>query len=202
MKADPDHRPGLVSRRGFLRMGSTTGLGVLALNYTACTPEAPLADGEVLNAGQQAVLKKMIRVFLPTEGSPLPSPEEIRLQENINAFLGTLPSGVVDELKIGLALFNYGSILIGLHFSRFVNLSDADALKYAQSWESGAVPLKKIIGEFKLMIFAFYWQDARTWPPLDYRGPVTKARGIELYGNAPLPVETETLEEVGDVKSH
>jgi len=90
-------------------------------------------------------------------------------------------------VRIGLGLFNYGSILIGLHFARFVHLSVEDRLAYIQRWERGIEMQRGIAGVLKKLICLGYWQDIEAGRAIGYQGPVSVAGGVPSLGNAPMP---------------
>jgi hypothetical protein len=44
-----------------------------------------------------------------------------------------------------------------------------------------------VVSSLKMLLTLGYWQDIRTWPSLQYDGPVTEKWGIRRLGNAPMP---------------
>ena len=48
-----------------------------------------------------------------------------------------------------------------------------------------------LIVSLKTLLGVAYWRDPRTWPALEYDGPVTKKWGIRRLGNMPVPRDQE-----------
>ena len=94
---------------------------------------------------------------------------------------------VLDQVRIGLKLYNYGSILIGLHFAKFVHLSAEQRLDYIRRWEKGIEMQRGISTVMKTLISYAYWKDIDAARAIGYQGPVSVAGGIPNLGNAPMP---------------
>jgi hypothetical protein len=93
----------------------------------------------------------------------------------------------LEQVRIGLKLFNYGSILIGLHFTRFVHLSAEQRLGYIRRWEEGIEMQRGISTVLKKLVCYAYWKDIEAGRAIGYQGPVSEAAGIPSLGNAPMP---------------
>ena len=93
----------------------------------------------------------------------------------------------LEQVRIGLKLFNYGSVLIGLHFARFVHLSVEQRLAYIRRWEDGIEIQRGISTVLKKLVCYGYWKDIEAGRAIGYQGPVSEAGGIPSLGNAPMP---------------
>jgi hypothetical protein len=96
----------------------------------------------------------------------------------------------VQQVRVGLKLFNYGSILIGLHFARFVSLSWENRLAYIRRWEDGIEMQRGISTVLKKLVCYGYWKDIEAGRAIGYQGPVSEAAGVASLGNAPMPQAT------------
>jgi hypothetical protein len=93
-------------------------------------------------------------------------------------------------VRIGLKLFNYGSVLIGFHFARFVSLSEEQRLAYIRRWEDGIEMQRGISTVLKKLVCWGYWQDIEAGRAIGYQGPVSENGDIPSLGNAPMPQTT------------
>jgi hypothetical protein len=93
----------------------------------------------------------------------------------------------LEQVRIGLKLFNYGAILIGFHFTRFVHLSVEQRLGYIERWEEGMEIQRGISTVLKKLMCYGYWKDVEAGRAIGYQGPVSEAGGIPSLGNAPMP---------------
>ena len=77
---------------------------------------------------------------MPTEGTSLKPLSDVPVVDNIEHAFSLMDAPTLEQVRIGLKLFNYGSILIGLHFARFVHLSVEQRLDYIgdgkKAWRS------------------------------------------------------------------
>lgn len=69
-------------------------------------------------------------MFLPTESSSLMPRSEVPVVDNIEHAFTLMDQPTLEQVRVGLKLFDYGSVLIGLHFARFVHLSAEQRLAY------------------------------------------------------------------------
>lgn len=175
-----------LSRRAFTKLGVLTGASALVI--PACSDEASAPSGAVeLSADERALLERFTQLYLPTEGSSLKPLSEVPVVDNIGHAFTLLDAPTLEQVRIGLKLFNYGSILIGLHFARFVHLSDEEGLAYLRRWETGAEIQRGISTLLKKLVCYGYWKDIEAGRAIAYQGPVSEAGGIPSLGNAPLP---------------
>jgi prolipoprotein diacylglyceryltransferase len=75
--------------------------------------------------------------------------------------------------------------------TRFSSLSNEQALQQVRVWQSGLALQGGLIVSLKTLLGVAYWRDPRTWPALEYDGPVTKKWGIRRLGNMPVPRDQE-----------
>lgn len=179
-----------MNRRGFLKVGLGLALSTSTVLTLGCSSEAPINPAlQTLSAGQQAVFQRLITVLLPVGGTSLTPAESVPVLANIDKLLAGLDEKVRGDLGSGITLFEYGSLLLGGHFSRFSRLDDADAVAYIDSWQSGNSIQRGVAATLKRLVYASYWRDESTWPPVQFDGPVTDRWGLPSLGNAPLPAE-------------
>ena len=181
-----------LTRRRFLRWG--LGLSAAAVAGFALLRRSP-RDATTLPSGfstltvQEYVLfGRLAQIMLPTSGTALPEPAQIPVAANADRLLAGLRPDIRQQLGLGLALFDNAAVLTGGHFGRFVDLPDAAATAYLDSWvNSKSVPQRAIAGAAMRLVKTAYWQDPRTWVAVGFAGPVSRRLGIAMQGNAPLP---------------
>ena len=125
--------------------------------------------------------------MLPTEGTPLKPREEVPVVDNIAHALSLLDAPILEQVRVGFKLFDYGAIVIGFHFSRFVNLEEAQRIAYIRRWEDGATIQRGVVDLLKKLTYIGYWQDVEAGRAIGYRGPVSVEGRIPSLGNAPMP---------------
>lgn len=181
-----------LSRRRFLSAGirATAATGaLLALPGRVLAADAPAAGGlpsgiRHLTELEYRVFDKLRVIMLPTEKFDLPSSVEIPVMANVDVWVGKLNQRTRTLLKLGAQTLEYGSLY---RFSRFTTMSDERAARHVNNWQTGNVLQRGVMSSLKMLITLGYWQDTRTWPSLQYDGPVTEKWGIRRLGNAPLP---------------
>ena len=178
------------NRRTFLKAGISLAIGGSTLLTLGCSSE-PVLDPSLkaLTSSQQALFQRLTQILLPTEGTSLTSISVIPVLSNINHLFAGLDTKILADLEGATTLFEYGSLVLGGHFSRFTKLNDQDAVAYLEEWQNGNSIQRGIATTLKKMVYASYWRDERTWGPVDYDGPVSVRWGLPSLGNAPLPVE-------------
>jgi hypothetical protein len=183
-----------LSRRGILRWGLGLSAGAAALTagglmWLRRSPVdlAPLPAGlSSMSASQYHVIRRLSEILLPTEGSNLYPLAQVPVAAHVDALLSNLHHDIRRDLGLGIALFDNAAI-IG-HGSRFVDLSDAQALSHIDAWlRSGLLPKRAIGFALTKLTQIGYWMDERTWAAIEYDGPLTGPRGIPALGNRPLP---------------
>lgn len=175
-----------LSRRTFTKLGVATGASVLVL--PSCSGAPPTPQGDVtLSADERELLERFAEVYLPTEGTSLKPRSDVPVVDHIEHAFNLMDEPTLEQVRIGLKLFNYGSIVIGLHLARFVALSAEQRLDYIRRWEDGIVIQRGIVGALKKLICWGYWQDIEAARAIGYQGPVSEAAGTVSLGNAPLP---------------
>lgn len=137
-----------------------------------------------LSEVEYRVLDKLRLVMLPTQKFNLPSSTQIPAMENADFWVGKLNGRTRFLFGVGVKTLEYGSVY---RFSRFSQMSDEKATKHVYNWQTGNLVQRGVITSLKMLITLAYWQDLRTWPSLQYDGPVSDRWGIRALGNAPLP---------------
>lgn len=177
------------SRRGFLRTGALAGMALT----TGCARmlgrrEAPEAlEYAHLTPDEIRVTTRLTEVLLPTLEQGLPSStEEVPTVKNFDDMVGQMAPQVRELLGLGLWVFEHRP-MVSFKFSRFSKLDDEQALAYVRAMQEGSFVERGLMTTLKTVITLNYWRDSRTWPSLDYWGPVSERWGVTRLGNAPLP---------------
>lgn len=181
-----------LSRRSLLVTGARTAAvaaSLLALPRELLADEAQKTDGvptsiKNLSEVEYRVLDKLRIVMLPTQKFSLPSSTQIPTMENVDAWTSKLNERTRLLLTVGAQTLEYGSLY---RFSRFSQMSDEKATRHVHNWQTGNVVQRGVMTSLKMLLTLGYWQDLRTWPALQYDGPVSDRWGIRALGNAPLP---------------
>jgi hypothetical protein len=177
-----------LSRRRLLT--GSAGLAVAAGSLLALPAEALAASKDLppgitnLSETEYRVLDKVRIVMLPTQKFSLPSSTEIPVMKNVDVVASRLDGRPRLLLTMAVQAIEYGSVW---QFSRFSAMGDSRAARHVSSWQTGNFIQRGIISSLKMMVTFGYWQDPRTWPALEYDGPVTEKWGIRRLGNAPQP---------------
>jgi hypothetical protein len=149
----------------------------------------PPAAGEAarLSPDERRMFERFAEVYIPTEGTNLKPLSEVAYLDHIDRVLGFLDAPTLDEVHMGMKLFDYGSVVVGLHFARFANLSADDRMEYIRAWDDGVETQRAIVGTIKKLIAVGYWQDVEAARRVGYQGPVSVDAKIPSLGNAPMP---------------
>lgn len=179
-----------MKRRKFLTavIGSGVMLGTGSL-LGACSkqPEPEFGGTKALTSDQAAFFSRFAEVVLPTEGTNLVSRDEVPIIANLDHLFANLSSQVRSDLSSAVELFEHAGLVLGWHFSRFSRMDNQEALEYIDSWHTGFPMQQGIVMILKKLVYAAYWRDKATWPPLEFNGPVSEQWGIPSLGEAPLP---------------
>jgi hypothetical protein len=177
-----------LSRRGFLRgsvlAGAALSAGCARLLGRREAPEA--LEYEHLQPSEVRTLRRLTEVLIPpSEGLPS-STEEVPTVGNIDSMAGRMPPQTRELFGLALWVFERRP-MVSFSFSRFSNLGDEEALEYIRSMQQASFFERGLTTTLKTVVTLNYWRDERTWPALDYWGPVTEKWGVTRLGNAPLP---------------
>ena len=142
-----------------------------------------------LTREEHRLFASFAEALIPTEGTSLRPLAEVPVVDNIAAALAAFDDLTLGEVRTGLALFDYGAVVIGLHFKRFAKLSVADRQAYIRRWEDGVTIQRSVVDLLKKLTFVGYWQDIEAARAVGYQGPVSIEGGVPYLGNAPMPVE-------------
>ncbi len=179
-----------MNRRGFLLRSAQLGIFVSSGLMAACSKlnESDLpAAGVVLSSEQMYFFKRLSQVLLPTEGTALPSVDEVPVLVNLDSLMQTMSPSIRSDLGAAFNLFEYGGTVLGWNFSRFTRMKNEDAVRYIDSWQTGYSVQQGIVSVLKRLVYSSYWRDESTWPALEFDGPVSVRWGIPSLGEAPLP---------------
>ncbi|MQX54137.1 transcriptional initiation protein Tat [Alcanivorax sediminis] len=187
----PGHLAGLepLSRRGFLRASVLAGAaltsGCASLFGRKDAPET--LQYYSLKPDEVDVITRLTEIMLPTERYGLPSSTTVvPTVKNIDIMAQRFPEQTRELLGLGIWVFN-NRPMMSFKFKKFTSLSDAKALEYVNAMQEGAFFERGLMTTLKALIALNYWRDERTWPGLEYHGPVTETWGVRRLGNAPLP---------------
>ncbi|EKF75135.1 hypothetical protein A11A3_05564 [Alcanivorax hongdengensis A-11-3] len=178
-----------LSRRGFLRATALTGAAFTAgCAHLMGRRDAPQAiQYRSLQPDEAEVLTRLTEVLLPTQSMGLPSSTQVvPTVQNIDAMAARMPDQTRDLLGLGIWVFDRRP-MVSFKFSRFTSLSDDKALAYVNAMQDGPFFERGLMTTLKALVTLNYWRDERTWPGLEYSGPVSELWGIRRLGNAPLP---------------
>ena len=118
----------------------------------------------------------------------MPSTTEVPVMENLDNMIGRLNSDTRFLLSLGTKTLEFSTLY---KMTRFSSLSNEQALQQVRVWQSGLALQGGLIVSLKTLLGVAYWRDPRTWPALEYDGPVTQKWGIRRLGNMPVPRDQE-----------
>lgn len=174
-----------LNRRTFTKLGLlSSGALVLPAGGLASMPPASAIE---LTGDERLLIEKFAEVMLPTEGTPLKPRADVPIVDNVARAFSLMDDATLEQVRIGLKLFDYGALFIGWHLSRFVHLSLEDRLAYLRRWENGIEIQRGISTVLKKLIYLGYWSDIEAGRAIGYPGPVSVAGRIPNLGNAPMP---------------
>lgn len=174
-----------LDRRTFTKLGLLSG-GALVFPAGGLA-SAPTSRTVELTADERLLIERFSEAMLPTEGTPLKPRSEVPIVDNVAHAFSLMDEPTLEQVRIGLKLFDYGAFFIGWHFSRFVNLSVDDRLAYIRRWEDGIEIQRGISTVLKKLVYLGYWSDIEAGRAIGYPGPVSVAGRIPNLGNAPMP---------------
>lgn len=184
-----------LSRRRFLTsaLWATAGVSAIVAGGFTLMRHSP-RDAEPVPAGlvhldpsHYRLFQHLASVLLPTAGTTLAPAELIPVAHNVDAILGALDADIRKQLAMGFGLFDNAAVFT--HGKRFVDLPAAEAQVYVNDWVNADGLARRSIGlVVSKLAHTGYWMDARTWPPIEFDGPVSRKWGIASLGNQPLPV--------------
>lgn len=181
-------------RRTFAKLGLLSGAGVLVL--PGCKRSPPTAgEAARLSPDERVMFERFAEVYIPTEGTSLKPLAEVPYLDNIDRVLAFLDAPTLDEVHTGMKLFDYGSVVVGLHFTRFANLGPDDRLEYIRTWDDGGETQRAIVVLIKKLIAVGYWQDVEAARRVGFQGPVSDEAKILSLGNTPMPVAVASASE-------
>lgn len=187
--------PGLeaLNRRGFLRASVIAGAALT----TGCASitgriigrrEAP--DALVyssLTEAEVAIATRLTEVLLPTHRHNMPSStDEVPTLANLDSMVGRMSPQTRQLFGLGFWVLEHRPVA-SLRLRRFSKMDDEQAHEYLESLQNGTFVERGLLTQMKALVAVNYWRDSRTWPALDYHGPVTETWGVRRLGNAPVP---------------
>lgn len=188
-----DDRPALsISRRELLKM-ACLAVGAMAVPAAYAAASAGSAEESVegirhLNRAEYDIFSHLVQAALPVEGTALPTPEAVNVMQTLDkALLAGMAPHILAGLKGGIAFFNDGP-KERFDGRTFTQLSLDEARRFCDEWsDARSAPRRGIVMGMKKLVALSYWSNPKTWPTLNYQGPITKRTGIPSLGNAPMP---------------
>ena len=185
------------SRRSFLKNTfKVAALGVVALSGLLALRTRSNKDALQKPAAITAMSDSEYQLFLAVAAACLPADDneqellswtQLPILENIDHLLAGIPAHARADVTTAFQLFDHGAIVSGWHGKRFVDLDVAAARTYLDEWNHGGDIQRAISNLVRKLAYIAYWREEKTWPAIDYDGPVMAKWGLERYGNAPLP---------------
>ena len=158
-----------------------------------CKKEAHFdAELQRLSPDERVMIERFAEVYIPTEGTDLKPLSEVPYLDNIDGVLAHVDRPTLEEIHMGLKLFDYGPYVIGFHFRRFAKLAPAEREVYIREWDEGGETQRGLVGLIKKLVAVGYWQDVEAARRVGYQGPVSREADIISLGNAPMPVAHAT----------
>ncbi len=178
-----------LSRRGFLRASVLTGAaltsGCATLFVSREPPEELIHDH--LSPEEARVATRFTEVLLPTEEHGLPSSTTVvPTVGNLDGMVGQMSPQTRELFALAFWVLEYRP-MASFRFSRFTKLDDRRAQEYLVALQEGTFFERGLVTGLKSLVALNYWRDERTWPALDYHGPVTEQWGVRPLGNTPPP---------------
>jgi hypothetical protein len=173
-------------RRTFTKLSLLSGG---ALVFPALGTASAAVRSVELTTEERELFERFAETMLPTEGTTLKPRSEVPVVDNVAHALGLLDEPILEQVRVGLKLFDYGAILIGFHFTRFANLSVEQRLDYIHRWDDGLEVQRGIVDLLKKLTCIGYWKDLGAGRAIGYRGPVSVPGGVPNLGNAPMPTD-------------
>jgi len=173
-------------RRTFTKLGLLAGASTIVLPSWESLAGAA-ASRVNLTAEERELIDRFSEAMLPTDGSSLKPRTEVPVVDNVAHALSLLDEPVLEQVRIGFKLFDYGAFLVGFHFTRFVNLPLEKRIGYIHRWEDGMATQRGIVDLLKKLTYLGYWKDLEAGRAIGYRGPVSVEGGVPSLGNAPMP---------------
>ena len=178
-----------LSRRGFLRAvaltGATISAGCTTLFGSREAPEAVVYGNMTEN--EVRIATRLIEVMLPTEQYGLPSStEEVPTLTNLDAMVGQMSPQTRQLFGLAFWVLEHRPV-VSLRMRRFTSMDNQTAHAYLESMHNGTFAERGMLTQMNALVQVNYWRDSRTWPALEYHGPVTETWGVRRLGNAPFP---------------
>lgn len=172
-------------RRTFTKLSLLSG-GAFVVPAIGAAPAAA-ASSLTLTMEERTLIEKFAETMLPTEGTSLKPCSEVPIVENVAHALSLMDESILEQVRLGFKLFDYGAYVVGFHFKRFVNLSIEQRVDYIHRWEDGIATQRGIVDLLKKLTYLGYWKDLEAARAIGYLGPVSVAGGVPNLGNAPMP---------------
>lgn len=167
-----------LSRRRFLKLGvSFVGIaaggvgGLLALRG-----QAPAVSGlSVLTAHEYRTLQGIARAHLPRGGAFEMGADDFDLARAFDRFLLGEVAENVHNLKLALALVEYGPLIYERRLKTFSNLSESGRVRHWKSWVySGATVRRQVAAAFRKFLSMTFYDNEAVWREIGYGGPAFK----------------------------
>ena len=166
-------RSGGLRRRQLLLRGGLV-VGGLALGArVGLYPRFEGFEGKVLAPWQALVLAAAVEAIVPARaGEALPAgPSALETAEHVDRFLVGMSPAALRDIHALFALVEHGTGL-DADLRRFTRLDPAARLAFLRRLSALGGPLAQAARGLRDLVYLGFYQDARAWPSIGYRGPL------------------------------
>jgi hypothetical protein len=174
---DSAWHPPRATRRGFLRLASTTAalaaLAQLRAIPIALAAEERAGDGGFFQPGDREILTQIAERMVDTGEAGAPRVRETRTVASIDALCRRLDPSISGQLPWALRAFEYGPFVFDLTPKRFTRMSDAEKDASLEAWMTSRLAVRRLafVALRNLSMLGYYSQP-ETWPLIGYMGPL------------------------------
>jgi hypothetical protein len=164
-----------LSRRRFLQMGIggiglTVAVGGGLFGLRGCAP--PITGLRVLSAQEYRTLRAVARAHIPRGGGFASGAEDFDLARRFDAFLADEPAENVKNLKLAVALVEFGPLVYERRLATFSNLSEEQQASHWELWVYRGSPFQRqVAAAFRKFFALTFYDNERVWGEIGYGGP-------------------------------
>jgi hypothetical protein len=176
------HYRRLLTRRRFLR---TTLLGGALLGGAAVVgrhlsgyalDDATARRLRALSPKEYLVMAALARRLCAADAPDAPTADQAGVALFVDGYLARLDEGLVSDVRALLQLVEHGGFLFSLRGSRFTHQSSDEQDATLAGWAQSRLTVRRRgFQALRALAFLGYYRDERTWPLLDYGGPMLPA---------------------------
>lgn len=163
-------------RRGFLK-GSFLGLFILntaSLFISSCSSYPDSKNQlKVFNNKEDTILTNIAEAFVASEETGLPSPSEINLVKDIDAYISTVSDESQKQYKLLLNVFDDYTFVFSGSLKKFTQMNYQEKANYLDLWAKSNVEFRQMAYRaLKMSIMMIYYTKDETWEKIGYTGAV------------------------------